>query len=120
MNVGVIIKTTRMGMEHCCHPGFGNKAFVIGHEAFQCAYSTVKEHPIYSRLVFERQRPELPGQSECDEKVVYRQQLSLLSVDPLLCIVVLTAMAKAVATGMGLFIVQAAFVTVQMHLAVTA
>ena len=55
VNVRVEIQPTGMGVEHRRHSWLSPKSLVVGHEGFERAGSTVKQHGKYSGLMLKSQ-----------------------------------------------------------------
>ena len=82
MAMRMIIQTSGMGMKDCGHTDVGPQVSRIEAKVFQGAGDTIEQDVVNSGLVTPRERTKLIRQSKRHHKILDRQQLGELTVQP--------------------------------------
>jgi hypothetical protein len=101
MNMRMITKRSRVGMQHCCKSRFATEFFVVLGECFQDILNTGEHQRIDFLLIFPGKIPKLAGKGKGDQIVLDRKEFTQLIINPLVTFMVLAMRTTPVAAGMG-------------------
>ena len=116
MNMGVIIQSARVRMQHCDGAGRALKLSVVLAEGMHRLPTTPHEQIVDEALVRPGQCPEFCGQGECQQKVLGGHLLPHLAFQPLLTLMMLAVRAMAMAAGMRHPLLMLTFQALNLHL----
>jgi hypothetical protein len=100
MDMGMIVKSSCVGMENGGKSRLPAKSFVVSGEFFQGSTDTGEHQRIDGFLISPGKIPELFGQGKSDQEIRGRQSLVQLLFDPLAALMILAMGAVPVAAGM--------------------
>jgi hypothetical protein len=118
MNMGMVIQSARVRMQHASHAHGGTQLMVIDAKVLQCTDGAMKQAAVDQSLMLPCQAAQLIRQGKGHHKLLDGQQLLALSFKPAGGVMVLAAMATAMAAGMKASLHAVAGRAVQHHLAV--